>query len=78
MLLGTLLLKRPWARTVTKENDMYKATAKKNRELVNITRLEVIDSEIYAIHYVNNKGQITWDFPEDLDNLAIEYIGGSK
>lgn len=51
---------------------MYKVTAIKNGKFVKVKSLEVVDEEITAVHYVYNRGQITWDFPKDLDEFKIE------
>ena len=58
---------------------MYKITAIKDGNPILITRLDIeLDGSIFAVYYRDNKNRIRWDFPKDLDNLIIEYIGGSK
>uniref|UniRef100_A0A6M3LYN4 Uncharacterized protein n=1 Tax=viral metagenome TaxID=1070528 RepID=A0A6M3LYN4_9ZZZZ len=51
---------------------MYKIFAMKNGKPVKIFKVEFVGNKIFAIHYRNEKGRITWDFPKDLDELKIE------
>ncbi len=54
---------------------MFKVTAIKNGKQVLVNRLEVDkDGFVFAVYYKNEKGQISWNFPKDLDHLIIEFV----
>lgn len=52
---------------------MYKVTAIKNNNPVEILRLEVEKGKIISVHFkYGERGKITWLFPEEFDNFEIK------
>jgi hypothetical protein len=57
---------------------MYKITAIKNGKEVEVTHLDFLDGTLFAVYYTMQvdklRRKITWDFPNDFDQLEIKKI----
>jgi hypothetical protein len=54
----------------------YKITiSKKDGQPIDIRSIQIAkNAEVYAIYYKNEKDQLTWCFPEELDEIKLEKI----